>query len=163
MRTHWCCHLFLLLSLFVVSPGFAQLTQGSTTSATNYYFAKSNELTLTVSVVGFVQRPGRYEISSTIDLVNLMALAGGATPDGAMNNVKLTRIAEMGGQVRAREFHLNLEDISKLTSNELKLQPGDIIQVDRTGWSAFRDTFTVVVGAAIITGAVAQVLYATKR
>jgi len=56
MRTHWCCHLFLLLSLFVVSPGFAQLTQGSTTSATNYYFAKSNELTLTVSVVGFVKR-----------------------------------------------------------------------------------------------------------
>jgi protein involved in polysaccharide export with SLBB domain len=165
MNTHRCCYLFLLisLSLFVFAPGFAQLPQGSATSATNYYFAKPNELTLIVSVVGFVQRPGRYEISSTVDLVNLMALAGGPTPDGAMNDVKLTRMAEIAGQIRTREYHLNLEEISKLTSNELKLSPGDLIQVDRTGWSSFRDTFTVVVGAAIVTGAVAQVIYATRR
>jgi hypothetical protein len=153
----------LFLSLLGVAPGFAQLNQWSTTSPTNYYFAKPNELTLIVSVVGFVQRPGRYEISSSIDLVNLMALAGGATPDGAMNDVKLTRITETAGQVRTRVIHLNLEDISTFTVNDLKLQPGDIIQVDRTGWSAFRDTFTVVVGVAVVTSAVAQVMYATKH
>ena len=155
--------ILLLVSLFEVGPVFCQMNQGTTTSATNYFFAKPNELTLVVSVIGFVQRPGRYEISTSIDLVNLMALAGGATSDGSMNDVKLTRMTENAGQVRIRDYHVNLEDISKLTSNELKLQPGDIIQVDRTGWSAFRDTFTVVVGAAIITGAVAQVVYATKR
>jgi hypothetical protein len=153
----------LFLSLLGVAPGFAQLNQWSTTSPTNYYFAKPNELTLIVSVVGFVQRPGRYEISSSIDLINLMALAGGATPDGAMNDVKLTRITETAGQVRTRVIHLNLEDISTFTVNDLKLQPGDIIQVDRTGWSAFRDTFTVVVGVAVVTSAVAQVMYATKH
>jgi len=163
MNTHRCCSLLLFLSLLGVAPGFAQLNQWSTTSPTNYYFAKPNELTLIVSVVGFVQRPGRYEISSSIDLVNLMALAGGATPDGAMNDVKLTRITETAGQVRTRVIHLNLEDISTFTVNDLKLQPGDIIQVDRTGWSAFRDTFTVVVGVAVVTSAVAQVMYATKH
>jgi protein involved in polysaccharide export with SLBB domain len=165
MKTHGSRYFFLLLvlSVSVSASGHAQGGQGSTTSATNYYFAKPNELTLIVSVVGFVQRPGRYEISSSIDVINLMALAGGATPDGAMNDVRLTRLADIGGQLRTREFHMNLEDISRLTSNELKLSPGDIIQVDRTGWSSFRDTFTVVVGAAIITGAVAQVVYATKR
>ena len=155
--------LLVSLSLLYCDPVFAQMAQGSNPSSTNYFFAKPNELTLTVSVMGFVQRPGRYEISSTIDLINLMALAGGATPDGALNDVRLTRMMESGGQIRTRELHMNLLDISRLTSNELKLQPGDIIQVDRTGWSAFRDTFTVVVGAAIITGAVAQVVYATKR
>ncbi len=165
MKTHSCRHLFFLLfiPLFICDSGFAQFNQGNATSATNYFFAKPNELTLTVSVLGFVQRPGRYEISASIDLINLMALAGGATADGAMNDVKLLRMTETGGQIRTREMHLNLEDISRFTSNELKLQPGDIIQVDRTGWSTFRDTFTVVVGAAIITGAVAQVVYATKR
>lgn len=163
MNTHRCCSLLLFLSLLGVAPGFAQLNQWSTTSPTNYYFAKPNELTLIVSVVGFVQRPGRYEISSSIDLINLMALAGGATPDGAMNDVKLTRITETAGQVRTRVIHLNLEDISTFTVNDLKLQPGDIIQVDRTGWSAFRDTFTVVVGVAVVTSAVAQVMYATKH
>ena len=34
----------------------------------NYYFAKANEMTIIVNVVGFVQRPGRYEISTSIDL-----------------------------------------------------------------------------------------------
>ena len=165
MNTHRCCYLFLLisLSLFVFAPGFAQLNQGSVQSATNYVFAKANELTLIVSVVGFVQRPGRYEISSTIDAVNLMALAGGPTADGNMNDVKLTRTTEVDGQLRAREYHLNLEEISKLTGNELRLQQGDIIQVDRTGWSSFRDTFTVVVGLGVITSAVAQVMYATRH
>ena len=165
MTTHKCCYLFLFISLsfFVFAPGFAQFTQGSAPSATNYYFAKPNELTIIVNVVGFVQRPGRYEISSTIDLINLMALAGGATPDGAMNDVKLTRVTDTGGGIRMREFHLDLGEISRFTPVDLKLQPGDIIQVDKTGWASFRDTFTVVVGAAIITGAVAQVIYATRR
>ncbi len=151
------------LSLFVFAPGFAQLNQGGVTSATNFYFARPNELTIIVNVVGFVQRPGRYEIASTIDLISLMALAGGATADGAMNDVKLTRVVDAEGRIRMREIHLNLDEMAKLTSSELKLQPGDIIQVDKTGWSSFRDTFTVVVGAAIITGAVAQVIYATRR
>lgn len=164
MNTNRCCYLFLLLSLslFVADSGFAQLSQGTVQSATNYYFAKPNELTIIVNVMGFVQRPGRYEISSTIDLISLMALAGGATQDGALNDVKLTRV-ETEGRIQTREYHLNLEEVAKLTANTLKLQPGDIIQVDRTGWSSFRDTFTVVVGAAIITGAISQVIYASKR
>ena len=132
-------------------------------TTSNYYFAKPNELTIIVNVMGFVQRPGRYEISNTIDLINLMALAGGATPDGAMNDVKLTRVTESDGRIQMRELHVNLEQVARLTSNELRLLPGDIVQVDRSGWAGFRDTFTVVVGAAIITGAVAQVVYASKR
>ena len=169
MNTQRSSCLFLLCILFTSVPGLAQGTQGSMLSATsmdrttsNYYFAKPNELTMIVSVVGFVQRPGRYEISSTIDLINLMALAGGATPDGALNDVKITRTTDTEGRIRVREVHLNLEEISKLTSNELRLQPGDVIQVDRTGWSVFRDTFTILVGAAIITTAVAEVIMATK-
>jgi protein involved in polysaccharide export with SLBB domain len=132
----------------------------STTS--NYYFARPNELTLSVNVLGFVQRPGRYEISSSIDLINLMALAGGATPDGGLSDVKITRVTGSDGRVVMREIHVNLEEVAKLTSNELRLLPGDTIQVDRTGWSGFRDTFAFVVGAAVITGAIAQVLYLTK-
>jgi hypothetical protein len=41
--------------------------------------------------------------------------------------------------------------------------PGDIISVDRTGWSTVKDVFGVIVPAAIITTAVAEVIYATRR
>ena len=87
----------LRLSLFVLVLTLAgsvaraqldQLGQSGLLSATsvqqttsNFYFAKPNELTIIVNVIGFVQKPGRYEISKSIDLVNLIALAGGAVPD----------------------------------------------------------------------------------
>ena len=41
--------------------------------------------------------------------------------------------------------------------------PGDIISVDRTGWSTVKDVFGVIIPAAVITGAVAEVIWATKR
>jgi protein involved in polysaccharide export with SLBB domain len=160
----------LCLSLLVCSTALAQMNQGSMLSATsmerttsNYFFAKPNELTIIVNVVGFVQRPGRYEISNSIDLINLMALAGGGTADGALNDVKITRLTEIDGRLRMKELHVDLEEIAKLPSAEMRLFPGDIIQVEKSGWASFRDTFTVVVGAAIITTAVSQVIIATKR
>ena len=131
-------------------------------STTNYYFAKPNELTIIVNVLGFVQRPGRYEVSRTIDLINLLALAGGATAEGQMDDVKITRVTEVDGRVRMGEIHINLEKVAKLTSDDLKLLPGDIIQVDRSGWAGFKDAFTIIVGAAVITTAVAEVMIAKK-
>jgi protein involved in polysaccharide export with SLBB domain len=147
----------------------AQINESSMISATstersisNYYFAKPNELTIIVSVLGFVQRPGRYEVSRTIDLINLMALAGGATPEGQMDDVKITRASEVDGRIRMSELHINLEKVAKLTSDDLRLLPGDIIQVDRSGWAGFKDAITVIVGAADITTAVAEVMIAKK-
>ncbi len=132
-------------------------------STSNYYFAKPNELTIVVDVMGMVQRPGRYEVSNRVNLVNLLALAGGGTADAAMDDVRITRILETEGGTRLRVLHLDLEDLSKVDPADLTLQPGDVIQISRSGWASFRDTFTVVVGTAIITGAVAQVIYATRR
>ncbi len=156
---------------FLVVQAFAQLSTSNTLSTTsdqqhstaNYYFAKPAELTITVDVVGMVQRPGRYEISSNINLINLIALAGGGNMDAALNDVKITRVVDLDGRIFMDEIHVNLEDLAKVKRSDLTLRPGDVIQIEKTGWSTFRDTFTVIVGAAIITSAVAQVIYATKR
>ena len=64
------------------------------TTSTNYYYARPNDLTLIVNVMGFVQRPGRYEIASSIDLMNLISLAGGPTTDGSLSKVKIIRITK---------------------------------------------------------------------
>ena len=161
--------LTVAVSMLCAFEAHAQINQSSLLSATsvatttsNYYFARPNELTIIVNVIGFVQKPGRYEISNTIDLVNLLALAGGPTADGALNDVKITRLASVGSQYERKEIRLNLEQLSKVNAVELVLQPGDIVQVDRTGWSTFRDVFSVVVSAAILTTAVAQVISLTR-
>jgi len=159
--------LFLLgMSTTIVT---AQMNESSMLSATstersttNYYFAKPNELTIIVNVLGFVQRPGRYEVSRTIDLINLLALAGGATAEGQMDDVKITRSTEVDGRIRMSELHINLEKVARLTSDDMRLLPGDIVQVDRSGWAGFKDAFTIIVGAAVITTAVAEVMIAKK-
>ena len=162
-------YLAILLACCASSLG-AQTNTAGMVSATsmerttsNYYFAKPNELTIIVNVLGYVQRPGRYEISSSIDLVNLMSLAGGATPDGTLSDVKITRVSEIDGRVRMREIHLNLDEVAKLTPNELRLLPGDVIQIDRNGWAGFKDVFTVIVGAAVIVTAISYVVIAKKQ
>jgi protein involved in polysaccharide export with SLBB domain len=147
----------------------AQFDQGVFLSATstqqttsNYYFAKPNEITIVVNVLGFVQKPGRYEISKNVDLVNLLSLAGGATPDGTLRDVKITRLTESDGKITMSEFTVNLEEIARVNRTDLILTPGDVIQVGRSTWSGFRDVFSVVVGAAVIVTAVATVITASK-
>lgn len=131
-------------------------------STANYYFAKPAELTIIVDVVGMVQRPGRYEISSNINLINLIALAGGGNMDAALDDVKVTRLTELEGKIFMDEIHFNLEDLAKVKRSALTLRPGDVVQIEKSGWSVFRDTFTVLVGAAIITSAVANMIIATR-
>jgi translation initiation factor IF-1 len=165
----------LLVSLMAiveiaVTSAYSQAIQSSilpgttlSQASSNYYFARPNELTIIVNVVGFVQRPGRYEISNSIDLINLLALAGGGTPDATLSDVKVTRTVEAEGRMRMKEFRVNLDDVAGLTPADLVLRQGDIIQVERSGWASFRDAFGVVVSAAIITTAVAEIIIATKR
>jgi hypothetical protein len=184
----FACAGFLMLCLTVVhaqenSSSLLSATSDKTTS-TNYYFARPNDLTLIVNVMGFVQRPGRYEIASSIDLMNLISLAGGPTADGSMSKVKIIRIIKDGektvrqdiqpdqktlsvflkeAKVTRREIQLDLDNLSTVRPEDLQLMPGDIVFMDRTTWSTVRDAFGVVVSAAVITAAVAQVIYATKH
>ncbi len=141
---------------------FLSATSAGTTS-TNFYFARPNDLTIIVNVVGFVERPGRYEIASSIDLINLISLAGGPTPDGSLSKVTIIRIDGKGEKTTRREIHVDLEDLSVVKQEDLQLAPGDMILVNRTNWSKFRDAFEVIVEASAITIAVTQVLLYTKK
>jgi protein involved in polysaccharide export with SLBB domain len=138
-------------------------TMSGTATTTNYSFARPNDMTIIVNVIGFVQRPGRYEIAKSIDLVNLLALAGGPSAEGTSSTIKVTRHSEVEGKLRVYDILIDLDNLAEIPPAQLALQPGDVIQVSRTGWATVRDVFSVVVSAAVITGAVAQVIYATKR
>ncbi len=179
----------LLLCLASVNAQTDQNNQISTTSggttSTNFYFARPNDITMIVSVMGNVQRPGRYEISSSIDLMNLISLAGGPTTDGSLNKVKVIRIIKDGekmvrqdiqpdqrtlsaflkeeAKITRREIYLDLENLSTVRPEDLQLIPGDIVFVDRTAWSTVRDVFGVVVSAAIITSTITQIINVSKK
>ena len=160
-------------------------TMSDKTTSTNFYFARPNDITIVVNVMGFVQRPGRYEIASSIDLLDLISLAGGPTSDGSLNKVKIIRFLKDGEKTvrqdvqmdqkilsvflkeevkkTRKEIRLDLDNLSTVRPEDLQLMPGDMVYVDCTSWSTFRDAFGVVVSAAIITSAIANVIYATRK
>ena len=161
--------LFLLLVL-LVSEGFSQQEQAGFVSAsslnlttTNYYLAKPNEMTIVVTVIGEVQRPGRYEISKSIDLINLLGLAGGANSDGTLGDVTVTRLTEQGGYIKRNELHLDLASLARVTSSDLVVSPGDIISVGHSTWATVRDIFLVTASAAVITTAITQVIIVSRK
>lgn len=141
--------------------GFLSTATGSTTS--NYYYAKPNELTIVVNVMGFVSRPGRYEISSSIDLVNLLSLAGGPVPDGTLGDVKITRLETVDGRVQRKEIRINLDQLTRVTNEDLVLHPGDLVEVGRSSWATVREIFTVVGYAAVLTTTIVTVLNYVNR
>jgi hypothetical protein len=62
-------YMIFAILIFVTGTVRAQMNVGSLLSATsekltttNFYFARPNDLTIIVNIVGFVERPGRYEI-----------------------------------------------------------------------------------------------------
>ena len=113
--------------------------------------------------MGNVNKPGRYEISKSIDLINLIALAGGASADGTLGDVTVTRLVEEGGTIRRKELNFDLTALTKVTSADLIVLPGDIISVGHSIWATVRDVFIVAGSAAIIATGVSQVILVTRK
>jgi len=180
---------FLMFCLTVVhaqenTNSFLSTASAGSTS-TNYYFARPNDITLIVNVMGFVQRPGRYEIASSIDLMNLIALAGGPTADGSLSKVKIIRITKDGEKterqdvqpdqktlssflkeevkITREEIRLDLQNLSTVRPEDLHMSPGDIVYIDRTAWSTVRDVLSVVVSTTLLTYTVVQIINVSNR
>lgn len=146
-----------------INPSTLLSATSQNASNTNYYFARANDITIIVNVMGFVERPGRYEIASSIDLMNLISLAGGPVADGTLSNVEVIRIVKEGEKSTRKEIKVDLDNLAKLKPEELQLTPGDVILVDRTTWSVVRDVLTVGVSAVLITASITQIISSTKK
>lgn len=161
--------MFIVIGPLAGMPSFGQDLQSgmaptlpSASAAAYYYIAKPGELTMQVNVWGFVGKPGRYEIPTSTDLIQLISFAGGPLQHADMDEVRITRIARNGGTESHQQFVIDLEDASSYNQSELVLYPGDTVFIDHTSWLTFRDLFSVVTTVAIITSAIAQILWASR-
>lgn len=133
-------------------------------SAASYYLvAKPGELTMQVNIWGYVTNPGRYEVATSTDLVQLLSYAGGPAKDGVIDEVRISRVVRTDNGSTRWELTVDLEDLSEIDPTKLVLYPGDTIVVDHSSWLTIRDAFTVITTAAIITAAVAAVVSANAR
>ncbi|MBI3586883.1 MAG: SLBB domain-containing protein [Ignavibacteriales bacterium] len=173
MKQIACFRLLCFYSFIIIfSLSFAQAqtiqssiaqTLPSAGAASYYYIAKPGELTMQVNVWGLVKNPGRYEVSSSTDLIQLLSYAGGPADYAKMDEVKITRTVRNGSTISKQLIVLDLERIDKVEEAKLVLYPGDTIFIDHTIWLGMRDVFSVVATVAIVTTAVTQVISVSRR
>ncbi len=148
---------FVLLSFTLLSPAFAQVDQLSMATrvmsgrSVNYYYAKPGDITITVSIWGFVQRPGLYEIASSTDLINLISLAGGPNTYAKLNDVEVVRTTKRDDGTYARhKFKVDLSKLVQLKDDQIQLKPGDVIYVNHTSWYTVKEAFSVASSVGIL-------------
>jgi hypothetical protein len=159
----------ILLCLEVLAPSglFAQVGQGGISSisgsgaTTNFRFAEPNELTIVVNLLGSVQRPGRYEISRSIDLTNLLSLAGGPTDGANLDDIKITRMILKSATAERTEIGVNLSNLAKLNEADLVLRQGDVVFVGRNSGVTFQEVLSYLTSAAVVTTAVISIVVLT--
>ena len=160
---HFTGAVFLLAWVLVSSSAFAQIDRGSLGSgvsagATNFRFAEPNELTIIVSLLGEVQRPGRYEISRTINLLDLVALAGGFTPQADPSDVSITRFTQVGTSLQRHELKLDLQNATRVPENYAVLAQGDFIQVGKSASLTVDRVLQYLITAAVLVTAYVTLL-----
>lgn len=79
-----------------------------------------------------------------------------------MDEVKITRLERVDSKYVKKEFVLVLKKLWKVEDARLALYPGDTIFIDHTMWLTIRDVFNLVTVPAVITSAVAQIIWASK-
>jgi hypothetical protein len=137
------------------------LSRGS--AASYYYIGKPGELTMNINLWGAVKNPGRYEVPSSTDLVQLLSYAGGPLESGTIDDIRIARLVRSDSSVTRVEYYVDLRDLSKVDLGKLALQPGDTIFIDYSSWNTFRDVFVVVGVLALVTSAVTNVIDTKNR
>ncbi len=87
-----------------------------------------------VSVFGAVRNPGVVNVDPTVTVTEVLALAGGPTPDGKVNEVELWRDTE--------RIKINLSPGTRLA--ETPIRSGDRLHVPQRSW--FSRNYGFVVG-----------------
>jgi polysaccharide export outer membrane protein len=80
-----------------------------------------------IYVIGKVSRPGEFDFSRPIDVMQALALAGGATPFAALNEIVILR--RENGQQRALPFRYGDVEHGKGLRQNVLLESGDTVVV----------------------------------
>ena len=81
-----------------------------------------------VSVLGNVLKPGRYTLESARTLIEVLALAGGISPNGSDT---LTVLRQGNGKTTRYQIDVDLMFLQGETSQDFKLEADDMIYVPR--------------------------------
>ena len=92
---------------------------------------------ITVTVVGEVEKPGPQQVKGNSPLSQAVLSAGGLTRRSNQETIQLLRVLPNGSITRKKVSFTPDERLG--SSNNPPLQDGDVVVVDRHGWAKFND------------------------
>jgi polysaccharide biosynthesis/export protein len=81
-----------------------------------------------VYVIGQVNRPGEFPINRYVDVVQALTMAGGTTPFAQLDDIKILRRKDKGGQTAISFAYSDIAAGKRLQQN-IVLEPGDTVLV----------------------------------
>lgn len=84
-----------------------------------------------IAVLGAVNRPGKYDLADGTKLIDAIALAGGQSPTGNLDQVAIVRLE--GGKTKTISAHLDRALRGQDMSQNILLKPGDVVYVAEQG------------------------------
>lgn len=157
MRLKYFATFFLCFIATTADSLFAQdlfnLQSGSMGSnAPSYYYLGGKEgLTIGVNLWGFVRNPGRYEVPSSTDLVQLISLGGGPLEHAELEGVKIVRqILQPDSSYQTEVIPVNLKDFQLTGKKTPLLLPGDTIIIPGSTFNTLEEILSVFRDTALI-------------
>ncbi len=139
----------------------AQGGQIMNTGGSSYYDVSLGAgLTIPVNLWGFVRNPGRYVVSSSTTLVQLLSFGGGPTDFARLTDVRIIRDKNVDSTLTNLVILCNLEQFQKFgdpTQNPM-LYPGDTVIVPGNAISSFQTTLGVVRDIALVVQVAATII-----
>ncbi|MCP9884371.1 SLBB domain-containing protein [Synechococcus sp. ATX 2A4] len=115
--------------------------------------------TITVNVIGEVTKPGPQQVKANSPLAQAIVAAGGTTRRASQSTIQLLRL-EPDGTVTATRLAYSPTEVMG-SSNNPPLRSGDVVVVDRNGWTKFNDglgTFVQPVGPVLNAASILRLL-----
>jgi len=134
-----------------IKPGYTviipKLAAGSTADLMRHPSNRS------IYLFGAVAAPGRYQFKKSLNLLDILAAAGGTTPTADLRNIQVSH----GSSLKPRVSTVNLSMYFKTGDESLipKLSPGDTIYVpstDRFWLEKSKESTVRIIGAVAIPG-----------
>ena len=157
------------LLLIFTSISFAQLFESGTRIVTGggssaYYFVgKTGELTITVNLWGFVRNPGRYEVPSSTDLVQLISYGGGPLKEAKLKDVKIIRNVREDSTIVEKVIKIYVEKIIEDGEPSPILLPGDTVVVPGGSIDVIKDILAILRDIGLAAGGIAAIISVFRR
>ncbi|CUS80012.1 polysaccharide biosynthesis/export family protein [Candidatus Kryptonium thompsonii] len=132
-------------------------------SSAYYFVGKTGELTITVNLWGFVRNPGRYEVPSSTDLVQLISYGGGPLKEAKLKDVKIIRNVREDSTIVEKVIKINVEKIIEDGEPSPILLPGDTVVVPGGSIDVIKDILAILRDIGLAAGGIAAIISVFRR